>query len=65
MVAEGVEVIVGVSYDAQVGPVLLFGGGSPLRTFPRVLFAWHPEASTPLIRPGATDETARSHRILP
>jgi len=27
MVAEGVEVIIGVSYDAQLGPVLLFGTG--------------------------------------
>ena len=27
MVAEGVEVIVGVSYDAQLGPMLLFGTG--------------------------------------
>src|SRR2546422_6169410 len=27
MVTEGVEVIVGVSYDAQLGPVLLFGTG--------------------------------------
>src|SRR5882672_9932446 len=27
MVMEGVEVIVGVSYDAQLGPVLLFGTG--------------------------------------
>ncbi len=27
MVGDGVEVIVGVSYDAQLGPVLLFGSG--------------------------------------
>src|SRR3989442_738541 len=27
MVAEGVEVIIGVSYDAQLGPMLLFGTG--------------------------------------
>ena len=27
MVTEGVEVIVGVSYDAQIGPTLLFGSG--------------------------------------
>ena len=27
MVADGVEVIIGVSYDAQLGPVLLFGTG--------------------------------------
>jgi len=27
MVTEGVEVIAGVSYDAQLGPVLLFGTG--------------------------------------
>src|SRR5262249_29935843 len=27
MVPEGVEVIVGVSYDAQLGPTLLFGSG--------------------------------------
>jgi len=26
-VAEGVEVIIGVSYDAQLGPMLLFGTG--------------------------------------
>jgi acetyltransferase len=30
MVAQGVEVIVGVSYDAQLGPVLLFGSGGVL-----------------------------------
>ena len=30
MVADGVEVIVGVSYDAQLGPVLLFGSGGVL-----------------------------------
>src|SRR3989475_4907786 len=27
MVAEGVEVIIGVSYDAQLGPIILFGSG--------------------------------------
>ena len=27
MVTEGVEVIVGVSYDAQLGPTILFGSG--------------------------------------
>ena len=27
MVTDGVEVIVGVSYDAQLGPMLLFGSG--------------------------------------
>ena len=30
MVAEGVEVIAGVSYDAQLGPILLFGTGGVL-----------------------------------
>jgi acetate---CoA ligase (ADP-forming) len=29
-VAEGVEVIAGVSYDAQLGPILLFGTGGVL-----------------------------------
>ena len=30
MVTQGVEVIVGVSYDAQLGPILLFGSGGVL-----------------------------------